>query len=131
MRDLSARLQAITARLAGLDLEQTKHDALGAAAAALEAQVEHALSSAPGDQHSAPWCRSGKLRASLETWVAANEAVVASTDPVAVDQELGTRRIPPRPFMSPAAREAAPQIAQAIGSTVEAALRHALTGASE
>ena len=50
-------------------------------------------------------------------------ATVGSTSDVALYQELGTARLPPRPFLAPAAAENGDGIAQAIGQAVFDALK--------
>lgn len=47
----------------------------------------------------APLLRTGAMRDSIEYTVRGNEGAVGSNDPVAVYQELGTSRIPPRSFL--------------------------------
>lgn len=49
-----------------------------------------------------PLLRDGKLRDSISNEVAGHEAVVGSDSDIAVYQELGTDKIPPRPFFGPA-----------------------------
>ena len=65
------------------------------------------LGYAPPDN---PLLRSGNMRASVEFYVFANALHVGSTDPVAKWQELGTRFIPPRPFIGPAMYETWPAV---------------------
>lgn len=50
-----------------------------------------------------PLLRRGDLRESIEAESNALEAVVGSRMPIAAYQEFGTVRIPPRPFIGPAA----------------------------
>ncbi|MGI4941024.1 MAG: HK97 gp10 family phage protein, partial [Janthinobacterium lividum] len=94
-------------RLARLQIAKTQEAALEAAAARLAVAVRDALSAVPGDApghaHDAPWVRSGALRDSIGHAVDADRAVVGSGDPVAAFQECGTPRMPPRPFLAPAA----------------------------
>ena len=47
--------------------------------------------------------------------------IVGSTDPVSKDQELGTSRIPPRPFLAPALILAQPAIEKALGELAQRA----------
>lgn len=49
-----------------------------------------------------PLLRDGTLRDSISHTVEATEAIVGSTSDIAVFQELGTSKIPPRPFLGPA-----------------------------
>lgn len=71
-----------------------------------------------------PMLRTGELRDSISHEVGNRIAVVGSDDPVAIYQETGTSRIPPRPFLSTAAfREGA-----AAASTVGLAVANAVAG---
>jgi HK97 gp10 family phage protein len=49
-----------------------------------------------------PLLRSGEMRDSIGKDVSGIEATIGSTSQVAVYQELGTDKIPPRPFLGPA-----------------------------
>lgn len=49
-----------------------------------------------------PLLRDGKMRGSVSNEVVSLEAVVGSDSDIAVYQELGTDKIPPRPFLGPA-----------------------------
>ncbi len=51
------------------------------------------------------------------------QAVVGSSDPAAVPQELGTAHMPARPFLAPVAAEMGEEGARAVGPAVVAALR--------
>lgn len=55
-----------------------------------------------------PLLRTGEMRGSVENTVAGFEGVVGSGDKVALYQELGTSRIPPRPFIGLAASRSRP-----------------------
>ena len=101
-------LSAPIERLARMDIQDAARQGLEEAAKQLEASVRETLSRRPGEDHSAPWLRTGSLHDSISTQVDEATASIGSADPVAVDQELGTRTIPPRPFLgSTAASEAA------------------------
>jgi negative regulator of sigma E activity len=115
-------LREAEARLAGLDIAQAVTDALDAAAKGLEAKVTEVLSHPPGTDHSVPWLRTGALRASISHVTDGNVAVVGSTSDVAVDQELGTRTIPPRPFLASTAANSA----EATVASIATALAHHL-----
>ena len=66
---------------------------------AAETQAERArLGYAPND----PLLREGDLARSIEFTIKGNTGYVGSNDPVAEYQELGTARIPARPFLGPA-----------------------------
>lgn len=56
---------------------------------------------AKGYSENEPLLREGDLRDSIEEDVRGNEAVVGSVGDIAMYQELGTARIPPRPFLGP------------------------------
>jgi HK97 gp10 family phage protein len=49
-----------------------------------------------------PLLRDGKMRDSISNGVSGHEAVIGSDSNIAVYQELGTDKIPPRPFLGPA-----------------------------
>ena len=129
MSDVSARLREAVARLGRLDLAGVQRDALAECAERLKDDVRQALSQAPGAEHDAPWLETGALRDSIGAGVEDAEAVVGSSDPVAADQEFGTRAAPPRPFLAPQAVRAAPEFAAKIGGSANAALRNAGIGA--
>jgi phage gpG-like protein len=57
---------------------------------------------AKGFTENDPLLRTGALRDSIGHEVHGFEAVIGSTSDVAVFQELGTNKIPPRPFLGPA-----------------------------
>ena len=67
-----------------------------------------------------PLLRSGKLRASIEHEVDVNQhiAIIGSKSEYAEDQELGTSRIPARPFIGPAAFANKQKIRDLIGRSV-------------
>jgi len=120
-------LQGLTDRLSRLDLAATEHVALEQAATGLQDAVRQRLSHTPGESHDAPWLRSGALRGSVTHEVDGTEALVGSDDPVAVDQECGTRTDPPRPFLAPVAAVEAGGLVAGIAVAVLARLRAALT----
>ena len=68
----------------------------------------------------APLLRNGQMRNSIETTVIGNEAVVGSNDQKMVWHELGTRTIPPRAVLGPAAIRAGKDIQARFGRTVAA-----------
>lgn len=69
-----------------------------------------------------PLLRTGEMRDSIETAVGADHAAIGSNSEVAVHQELGTKTIPPRPFLGPAGFENAERVAQSIGERVARAV---------
>jgi phage gpG-like protein len=75
----------------------------------------------PADE---PLLRTGDLRDSIHHQVEGKEAVVGSESDVAVWQELGTAKIPPRSFLAGAAHRKGQQVAHIIGRGVV----HSLVG---
>jgi hypothetical protein len=77
----------------------------------------------------APLLRTGELRDSIEYIVDGNQGAVGSDSPIAVYQELGTSRIPPRSFLVSAAIASEDRIHRMAGAAAVAALsghgRHA------
>ena len=113
-------------RLARLGLSATKQAALAQAAGNLRASVRQELSQPPGAPHDVPWLRDGTLRDSIGISVTAEEATIGSTDPVALDQECGTRTDPPRPFLAPAAAAEGAVIAASVAAAVVQRMREKL-----
>ena len=66
----------------------------------------------------APLLRDGTLRDSIKHEVAGLEAVVGSESDIAAYQEFGTDKIPPRPFIGPAAFRNKENIEKMIGGAV-------------
>ena len=58
------------------------------------------------------------------------KAVVGSSDPAAVPQELGTAHMPARPFLAPVAAAMGEEVARTVGAAVAAALRGDSTDAN-
>lgn len=111
IRGISTSRRALRSILESMEMKP----ALERAASELERTVKEALSHPAGsNDHTTPWLRTGALRASISHQTSANEAVIGSSEPIAVDQELGTRGIPPRPFLATSAAERAPDVASAI-----------------
>ncbi len=109
-------------RLQRVDLGPARQQALADAATRLEAAVRQTLSHFPGEDHGAPWLRTGGLRDSITHKVEDGAAVVGSTKPVAVFQELGTSAIPPRPFLSSTAASASVDLVSDIAHAIHVAL---------
>ena len=98
--------------------------ALAEQAARMAARVRDGLSEPPGVAgHDEPWLRSGALRDSVGAQADGLQAVVGSSDPAAVPQEMGTAHVPARPFLAPVAAGMGEDLARAIGARVAAALR--------
>ncbi|RYY17272.1 MAG: hypothetical protein EON55_02555 [Alphaproteobacteria bacterium] len=110
-------------------LAQARVDEILASALAEESQhlaeaVRQKLSQPEGaGSHDVPWVRTGALRDSIEATASGLQAAVGSNDPAAAPQELGTSRIPPRPFLAPTAAAEGEKIAHAIGQKIVGALR--------
>lgn len=98
--------------------------ALAEQAARMAASVRDGLSEPSGAaRHDEPWLRSGALRDSVGMEADGLQAVVGSSDPAAVPQEMGTVKMPARPFLAPVAAGMGEDVARAIGARVAAALR--------
>ena len=65
-----------------------------------------------------PLLRDGTMRDSIQHKVEGKSAFVGSNEDIAVFQELGTSRIPPRPFLAGAAMHKGPEVAKIVGETV-------------
>ncbi len=90
----------------------------------IAARVREGLSEPPGEiGHDEPWLRSGALRDSVGAQTEGLQAAVGSSDPAAVPQELGTARMPARPFLMPVAASMGEEVARAAAAAVVAALR--------
>jgi hypothetical protein len=69
-----------------------------------------------------PLLRTGEMRDSIEHKVIGMEAHVGSDSDIAVYQELGTEKIPPRSFLGGAAFEKAQNIEKLVGENVALSL---------
>lgn len=123
-----AGLEALSNRLAQLDFSEIQHRALDQAAGVLQDAVREGLSHLPGSVHDTPWLRTGALRDSIEHQSDETIALIGSSDPVAVDQNEGTRTIPPRPFFAPAAAAHGKQLAYDVADAITIAIRQAMRG---
>jgi phage gpG-like protein len=110
----------LAGHLASLPIAETIAAALESAAAGLADGVRETLSTPPSGPHDAPWVETGALRDSIAHSVDDTSAVVGSNDPAAAPQELGTARLPPRPFLAPAGAAQGEAIAYQIGAAVAA-----------
>lgn len=122
MIQISGLANALAA-LRDAEVEGTMAAVLPGQAEALAGAVREALGTPPGGDHGRPWVQTGALQGSIGYEVEGLQAAVGSSDPAAAPQELGTIRLPPRPFLSPAGAAAAPEIAAAVGMAVAARLR--------
>ncbi len=86
--------------------------------------VREGLSDPPGGgAHDRPWLQSGALRDSIGAQSNGLNAAVGSSDPAAAPQEMGTSRMPPRPFLAPTAASMGEEVARGVGEAVAAALK--------
>ncbi len=117
-------LNELRERLECLRPEEVMARALAEQAQRMAARVRDGLSEAPGAAgHDEPWLRSGALRDSVGAQEDGLQAVVGSSDPAAVPQELGTAHMPARPFLAPVAAGMGEEVARAMGAAMAAALR--------
>lgn len=98
-------------------------EALARLAEELRVSVMELLSHEVGSDHTTPWLRTGALRESITSRSSETEAVVGSNNPVAVHQEFGTGRIPPRPFFSAAAGAEADRLVDSLAQQLAETLR--------
>ncbi len=111
-------------RLERLRPEEVMARALAEQAARMAARMRDGLSEPPDAAgHDEPWLQSGALRDSVGAQADGLQAVVGSSDPAAVPQELGTAHMPARPFLAPVAAGMGEEVARAVGARVAAALR--------
>lgn len=96
-------LATFRARMEQLELEAAARRGLLGAGEHVAESVRALLSTPPGGPHAAPWLRTGALRDSIAVEETDSGVEIASTSAVAVHQEMGTRHIPPRPFLAPVA----------------------------
>ena len=100
-------LHALSEALAHLDPAATQRRALEQAAAQLEASVKQLLSRRPGEDHSAPWFRTGALHDSIEHDASDNRPSSARPIPsrsIRNSARASTRRV--RSWRAAAAAEA-------------------------
>ena len=112
-------LNELRERLERLHPEEVMARALAEQAQRMSARVREGLSEPPGAAgHDARWLQSGALRNSVGTQADGLQAVVGSSDPAAVPQELGTAHMPARPFLAPVAAGMGEEVARAVGAAV-------------
>ncbi len=100
-------LTELRSRLERLRPDEIMATALAGQAEHLAESVRDGLAEPEGaGAHDKPWRRTGALHASIQSTASGLEAAVGSNDPAAAPQEMGTSRIPPRPFLAPAAADA-------------------------
>ncbi len=116
-------LSELRERLERLRPEEVMARALSEQAARMAARVRDGLSEPPGAAgHNEPWLQSGVLRDSVGAQADELQAMVGSSDPAAVPQELGMAHKPARPFLAPMAAAMGEEVARAIGARMAAAL---------
>ena len=69
-----------------------------------------------------PLYATGELRATVSHFVEDRTAIIGTPDQVGVYMEMGTSRVPPRPFLSAAMVREGENAAKAIGKAVQHAL---------
>lgn len=117
-------LSELRERLERLRLDEVMARALAEQADRMAARVRDGLSEPAGAAgHDKPWLESGALRSSVGAQADGLQAAVGSSDPAAVPQEMGTARMPPRPFLAPVGTSMGEEVARAVGASVAAALR--------
>ncbi len=111
-------------RLERLRPEEVMARALAEQAARMAARMRDGLSEPPDAAgHDEPWLQSGALRDSVGAQADGLQAVVGSSDPAAVPQELGTAHMPARPFLAPVAAGMGEEVARGVARAMAAALR--------
>jgi HK97 gp10 family phage protein len=75
---------------------------------------------AQGFSEDEPLLRTGELRDSITVSAKGNEAVVGSDSDIALYQEVGTDKIPPRPFLGPAGYDSKLGIGELSAKTIVA-----------
>lgn len=117
-------LSELRQRLAQLRADEIIAQTLAEQAQHLAEAVQECLSEPHGaGSHDTPWVRTGALRDSISATAEGLQAAVGSNDPAAAPQEMGTTRLPPRPFLAPAAAAQGETIARTIGDKLAATLR--------
>jgi len=117
-------LSELRERLERLRVEEVMARALAEQAERLASAVRDELSEPSGaGGHDQPWLQSGALRDSVGVQADGLQAAVGSDDPAAVPQEMGTSRMPARPFLAPVAAGMGAEVARGIAESVVAALK--------
>lgn len=70
-----------------------------------------------------PLLRSGELRESIQSEVVGLAAIVGTKSEIGLWQEVGTKHIPPRPFIGPAYVRKIDPLREAIGLTISQGLK--------
>jgi phage gpG-like protein len=126
MEGTDVTLSDLVRRLSALDLDAIARAELAGQGARVADQVRLALSTPPGGPHDHPWRESGALHDSIGSDAEGDEAVVGSTSNVALFQEHGTDRVPPRPTFAPIASAQGETIATTLANAIAVALNQAV-----
>jgi len=97
-------------KTAARDMIGHEHDTWPALAESTIAEKERKVFDVPD-----PLLRTGQLRDSIEMEAAGLTMSVGSTEKIAAYQEMGTSRIPPRPFIAPSAEKGALELERELG----------------
>ncbi len=117
-------LNELRERLERLRPEEVMARALAEQAARMAARVRDGLSEPPGAAgHDEPWLQGGALRDSVGSQANGLQAVVGSSDPAAIPQEMGTAHMPARPFLAPVAAGMGGEVARDVAKAMVAALK--------
>jgi hypothetical protein len=108
-------LQAVADRLSRLDVDRTQADALERAARDIETVVDVLVRPSADVGATCGDGRSTEASVGVSHRIDGHSAVIGTTGPMAVTRELGTAARPPDPFLSVAARQSGPVIAERIG----------------
>ncbi len=111
-------------RLERLRATDVMAQALAQQAEHLADAVREGLSDPSGSgEHDRPWLQTGNLRDSIGAQSDGLSAAVGSSDPAAAPQEMGTSRVPPRPFLAPVAAGMGEQLARGVAEPLVATLK--------
>jgi hypothetical protein len=108
-------LRAVADRLSRVDVGRTQADALERAARDIEAVVDVLARPSADVGATCGDGRSTAASAGVSHRIDGHSAVIGAAGPMAVTRELGTAARPPDPFLSVAARQSGPVIAERIG----------------
>jgi HK97 gp10 family phage protein len=130
MREFS--LSGFAAFIGGVAVEihHAEHEALEKAAVIVETEAKRVIgtyeygwppltpSTLEKKAADTPLLETGKMRDSITHSVSGNEARVGSNEDIALWQEMGTPRIPPRPFLQGAVQHKIKEVCDVIGRVV-------------
>ena len=117
-------LGELAERLARVRAEEVMARALAEQAGRMADAVREGLSDPPGaGGHDQPWRQTGALHDSVGATADGLQAAVGSSDPAAAPQEMGTHKVPPRPFLAPVAAGVGEEVARSVAEAVVAALK--------